>query len=95
MTIYMKWVLGWMGFYAGFMITTILAMDVSQYFLIAGLANFLGWQHYLRNMVCPNCATPIHQTSDDFYQRPRILRTPVGIFKSKCHVCRVDLTKSY
>lgn len=94
MTVSSKWVMSWLGLFAGGMATGLLATYVSPYFALAFFGNLFAWSLYLRRIQCPDCGAPIYQTVDDFYERPRIMRVPVEILKTKCHVCGCDLTKS-
>jgi len=94
MTIFIKWILSWIGFFVGSMVAGLLAMYVSELFELAFFGNLFAWGIYMRQIECPNCGTPIYLTTDDYYQRPRLMRVPVKIFKTKCHVCGWDLTKN-
>lgn len=93
MTVFTKWYLSWVGFFAGGLAAGLLAMYASQYFSLAFFGNLFAWSIYMRKIECPNCGAPIYQTTDDFYERHRIIRVPVEILKTKCHVCDCDLTK--
>ena len=94
MTVFSRWAFGWVALYAGGVATGLLAAYVSPYFLLTFFGNLVVWFLYLRRIQCPNCGVPIYQTTDDFYDRPRIIRVPVKILKTKCHVCERDLTTS-
>jgi len=94
MTVFSKWLLSWAGFFSCGLVTGLLAMYVSQNFVFLFFGNVLVWTVVLRSIECPDCGTPIFQTADDFYCRPRMVRVPVEIFKKKCHVCGCDLTKN-
>ncbi len=93
MTVFAKWVLSWVGLFAGGLVTGLLAMYVSQYFVFLFFLNLLGWVMVIRKIECRNCGTPVYQTVDDYYNRPRMIRVPVEILKRKCHVCGCDLTR--
>jgi hypothetical protein len=93
-SVYKEWILSWAGFFAGGVITGSLAIYVSQYFLLAFFGNIFAWALFIRKMECPNCGAPVYQTTDYFYRRPRLIRLPVEIRKTKCHVCGWDLTKN-
>ena len=93
MSVFLKWILGWLGILVGSLIFVILEERVSTRFSWALYGNVVVWILYLRALTCPQCGAPVHQTADDFHRTPRIMRVPVRIFKMTCHVCERDLTK--
>lgn len=93
MTVFGKWIACWAGFFAGGVITGMLAMDRPLIFSVPFFLNLVVWTLIARSITCDQCGTPVYQTEDDYYRRPRMFRVPVRILKRTCHTCGCDLSK--